>query len=69
MFHFEFIVLSFVAPSNLLDLGDSSHLLLEFLVLGLSFLLQRISLISYLTYIFTQVLHLALEGCGQITGP
>lgn len=63
MVHLEFIILSLVAASNLLDLRDSSHLLLEFLVLGLHLLFQCIPIISYLTHIVTQVLYLALQGC------
>lgn len=46
MLHLEFIILSLVATSNFLDLGYSPHLLLEFLVLGLHFLLQSIPILS-----------------------
>lgn len=60
MRHFKLIILCPVTPSNLLDLGDSSHLLLEFLVFGLRILLQRIPFISYLTHTVTQALYLVL---------
>ena len=69
MLYFKLVILGLVAASNLSDLRDSLHLLLDFVVFGFHFLLQSIPFFHHLICIISQTLNLSLQRCCQITGP